>query len=51
MNFMHYVIVYTIYGLEIFEIYMANCHGLIMNKIYKEIEIYLKSWVQFNLDP
>ena len=41
-EFYAYVIVYTFYGLEIFEIYRANCHGLIMNKIYKETEIYLK---------
>ena len=26
----------------IFEMYGVNCHGLIMNKTYKEIEIYLK---------
>ena len=39
---MYYVIVYTFYGLEIFEIYRVNCHGLIMYKIYKEIEMYFK---------
>ena len=38
---MYYVIVYTFYGLEIFEIYKANCHGLKMDKIYKKIERYV----------
>ena len=42
MKVMHYVIVNTFYGLKIYEIYMTNCYGLVMNKIYKKIEIYLE---------
>ena len=42
IKFMHYVIVYTFYGLEIYEIYRVNCHGLVMNKIYKKIAIHVK---------
>ena len=42
MKFMHYVIVYTFYGLEIYEIYRVNFCGPVMNKIYKKIAIYLK---------
>ena len=36
MKFMHYVIVYTFYGLEIYEIYRVNYHGPVMKKIYKK---------------
>ena len=41
VNFVHYVIVYTFYDLETFEICGANCHGLVMNEIYKKIAMYL----------
>ena len=34
MKFMHNSIVYTFYGLEMYEIYRVNYHGLVMNKIY-----------------
>ena len=39
MKFMHYVIVYTFYGLEIYKVYRVNCPGPVMNRIYKKIAI------------